>query len=75
MELPKNIIIDSVKVLRPLISATLLNAYFSSLILKILSGEELTSDLRAKTLEDVVHLFGQVDLDLLKMWSPEREAF
>jgi hypothetical protein len=61
MEKSTNINVDPLKLLRPLISATLLNAYFSSLIVKKLSGEELTVELKKKTLADLVELFGIVD--------------
>jgi len=61
MKPTKGIDIDPSKLLRPLISATLLNAYFSALILKKLSGVELTVELKEETLTDLIRLFGVID--------------
>ena len=61
MDSVKNINVDSINVFRPVISATLLNAYFSSLILKKLSGLEITPELEDETLTDLFHKFDKIE--------------
>jgi hypothetical protein len=72
---PTNVInIDPSKLLRPLISATLLNAFFSALILKKLSGVELTAELKEETLTDLIRLFGVIDqafVEVLQQAPPQ----
>lgn len=57
-----NINIDNHTILtlfHPVISGQILNAYYSSLILKKLSGKEITPEIEGETLGEVFSLWGR----------------
>jgi len=56
--------IDPWKIFRPLVSALLLNAYYSAMILEKTEGKELSEDDKSRIWKDVLHLYGRIDAGL-----------
>jgi hypothetical protein len=64
-----NINIDNMGIFAPVIAASLVNAFYSALLLKKECGKEVTIDLREKTIEEVVTLWLMLQRSVVKQFS------
>jgi len=60
----KNITIDQIVLLGPLMAAQLLNAYYSALLLKQQKGIDLTQEIEQETLTDVLSQWNRIQIFL-----------
>jgi len=64
-----NFSVDSVSVFAPVISASLVNAYFTALLLRKQSGEEITSQVEAHVLAMVVRQWIDLQGIISESWT------
>jgi hypothetical protein len=73
-EINLNILFNQFKMLSPVISAQLLNAYYSALLLKQQQGIELNQEKRSETIAEVLQTWLTIDKELQQHAPQQQET-